>query len=223
MKEFEHPFLRNYPFYRVVAAYPGWLNRVYCRIRAHILRERILREIGQYVPDTGNIAELGCGFGLFSICMAMTRPEAQFQSCDLSAGRIAEAKAVADKLQVTNVRFHAADATTFVHTLAECDAIYMFDLIHHLPPEQVEAFVADIWRKIKPGGRLIIKDVNNHPWHKMAFTWILDVLMTRGELPHYLSEAAFLELLLPHSSEVTIHVLDDYLPYPHVLYVLHKA
>ena len=57
-----YPFLIDYPMGVVVRAYPPGLIRLYCAIRSHILRNRILAEIGQYIPFAGNVLELGCGF-----------------------------------------------------------------------------------------------------------------------------------------------------------------
>jgi len=71
-----HPFLIDYPLGRVVAAYPQGIIRLYCHIRAHILRSRILAEVGQFLTDEGRVLELGCGFGLFGNCFGMTRPNA---------------------------------------------------------------------------------------------------------------------------------------------------
>jgi len=217
-----HPFLINYPFREIVRAYPSGIIRLYCTFRAHILRERILKEIGQYVPTQGAVVELGCGFGLFANCLARSRPDAAFTACDLSPRRIAHARDVAEKLSIDNVSFHHADAVQFVRDLPPQQAIYMFDLVHHLPPAEVDDYIRMCWDKLAPGGILIIKDVNDRPWLKMAFTWILDVLVTRGERPHYRSDEFFVALLSSLSDDVTAHNLDDYLPYPHMLYTARK-
>lgn len=217
-----HPFLVVHPFRRVVDAYRAGPIRIYCRIRAQILRDRLLREIGQYLPQQGDITELGCGFGLFCLCFAAVRPEARFTGCDLNQGRIAEAKNVAERLSLTNVQFHAGDAVAFAKSLPQQDCVYMLDLVHHLPPAEVNSFVQAAWDSLRPGGTLIIKDVSDRPWLKMAFTWILDVIMTKGEFPDYHGPERFLKLLTGMGGTVHAHYLDDVLPYPHVLYVANK-
>lgn len=217
-----HPFLVVHPFRRVVDAYRAGPIRIYCRIRAQILRDRMLREIGQYLPHQGDIAELGCGFGLFCLCFASVRPEARFIGCDLNSGRIGEAKAVAERLAITNVQFHAGDAVAFSKSLPPQDCVYMLDLVHHLPPAEVDGFIQAAWDALRPAGTLIIKDVSDRPWLKMAFTWILDVIMTKGEFPDYHGPERFLRLLTGMGGRVHAHYLDDMLPYPHVLYVAHK-
>ncbi|MBI1319580.1 MAG: methyltransferase domain-containing protein [Candidatus Hydrogenedens sp.] len=217
-----HPFLIEYPYREVVGAYRAGAIRLYCHIRAHILRNRILREVGQYIPFAGRVTELGCGFGLFANCLAKSRSDCVFKGCDLNAGRIQEASNVSKTLGIDNIEFHAGDAVAYVESMEEQDCIYMLDLVHHLPPDQVDRFINTSWKHLKPGGLLVIKDVSNKPYFKMAFTWILDVLMTRGEIPYYRSPEAFIELLSPLGGRIVVHYLDDYLPYPHVMYVVHK-
>lgn len=216
------PYLIQYPFDEVRASYHSPVVRMYCRVRMHILRQRILAEIGQYIPLQGHIAEFGCGFGLFSLCIASSRANATLHACDLSPRRIEMARNAATSLNIRNVTFHARDARDFVNDIPDLRCAYMFDLLHHIPRESVRGFVRTVWEKIAPGGLLIIKDVDASPPLKMAFTYTLDVLMTRGRLPDYWSVADMLAMLSELGGETRVHVLDDYLPFPHRLYTLQK-
>ena len=59
---------------RVVEAYDDRVIRTYSRARFLILRQRFLDEIGQYLPLSGDVLDLGCGFGLFSLYYAQVLP-----------------------------------------------------------------------------------------------------------------------------------------------------
>ena len=59
---------------RIVAAYDDPIVRIYCTIRFMILRLRFLDEIGQYLPPSGQVLDVGCGFGLFALHFAMQNP-----------------------------------------------------------------------------------------------------------------------------------------------------
>lgn len=216
------PFYTRYPFRQVRAAYPTAIIRLYCLIRAHILRQRLLAEVGQYVPHQGRVVEFGCGFGLFSLCFAMTRPTVALHACDLSESRIKTAKGVAAKLGVSNCSFAYQDALDFIDTLPAFHCAYMFDLLHHMPPKAVPVFLGKVWEKLEPGGTLLVKDVDNKPFLKMSFTYILDVLMTRGERPDYWASEDLACLLADLGGEVRVHALEDYLPFPHRLFVIAK-
>jgi hypothetical protein len=52
---------------RIIDAYDDRIVRAYCRVRFSILRDRFLFEIGQYLPRTGRVLDVGCGFGLFAL------------------------------------------------------------------------------------------------------------------------------------------------------------
>ena len=58
----------------IIRAYDDPVVRAYCWGRFWILRQRFLDEIGQYLPAQGRVLDLGCGFGLFSLYYAATRP-----------------------------------------------------------------------------------------------------------------------------------------------------
>jgi 2-polyprenyl-3-methyl-5-hydroxy-6-metoxy-1,4-benzoquinol methylase len=218
----QYPFLIDYPVDTVIKAYPLGLIRVYCHIRSHILRNQMMAEIGQYFPFSGRVLELGCGFGLFSNCFALSRPETHFCGIDISAGRIKTAQRAAELCDADNVDFICQDACTVMKDIPRQDCIYMLDLLHHLPPEEVRPFLKDCWEKLRPGGVMVIKDVSNKPFYKMAFTWLLDVFMTRGEIPHYLSPHHLSTELQRLRAQVVVHHINDYLPYPHILYICQK-
>jgi hypothetical protein len=57
----------------------------------------------------------------------------------------------------------------------------------------------------------------------MGFTWLLDVLMTRGERPQYWSRADLEAALRRASFEVISYAMVDLLPYPHQLFVARKV
>ena len=58
----------------IVRAYDDPVVRAYCWARFLVLRQRFLEEIGQYLPPSGPVLDIGCGFGLFSLYYAATAP-----------------------------------------------------------------------------------------------------------------------------------------------------
>ena len=52
---------------RIIGSYRNLIIRTYCYIRFLIMNMRILEEIEQYLPKTGRVLDVGCGFGLFSL------------------------------------------------------------------------------------------------------------------------------------------------------------
>lgn len=209
--------MRNFAF-----AYPTFSHRAYCLLRSRIIKERFLDEIGQYLPRSGRAIEIGCGFGLFALYFASVNRELQITGVDVNERRIAIAEEAKSVLKIENVDFKVGDARELtIH--AGVDAIYMLDLLHHIPLAAGTQLLKQCRDKLADGGVLIIKDVATRPVLKMAFTWLLDVAMTGGELPNYRSRSHMIEEIRALGFKVVRHSLIDVLPYPHELYVCTKS
>lgn len=202
---------------RTIWAFDHWLVRAYCVARFRIIHQRFLDELLQFMPQKGDVLELGCGFGLFALYFAQSHPGLSITGIDLNVGRIALARKAAETLHVHNVRFNDGDARQLsLHQ--QYDAIYMLDILHHIPPEDVGPLITTLKNHLKPNGILLIKDVDTRPRRKMYFTLALDVLMTRGEMPHYWPSAELITLLNGCGFQVFSYDMVDLLPYSHRLY-----
>jgi 2-polyprenyl-3-methyl-5-hydroxy-6-metoxy-1,4-benzoquinol methylase len=198
---------------------PSWIVRAYSRVRFSILHQEILDQIGQYFRAQARILDLGCGFGLFSLYYALTGPGRDIVGVDRNAARIDMANSCARALGVRNVRYVAQDALEF-RGKESFDAIYMLDLIHHLPREQVRPFLAELRSILRPGGLLVIKDVAHRPHYKRLFTLALDRAMVGlHEAIYYWPPDDLVELVQGLGFDVKRHPIKDILPYPHMLYV----
>ncbi len=128
--------MRSEASHSVIRAYDDRIVRAYCWGRFGILRQRFLDEIGQYLPARGRVLDVGCGFGLFSLYYATTRPGLVLEGLDRNARRIEMARSAAARLGLSNVRYEVDDARHF-RGGAIYDAAYMLDIVHHIPPDTV--------------------------------------------------------------------------------------
>ncbi|MCS5636922.1 MAG: class I SAM-dependent methyltransferase [Myxococcota bacterium] len=174
--------------------------------------------MGQYLPARGRILDIGCGFGLFSLYFATLGPDRRIVGLDSNGRRVEFARASAAKLGLENVAYHVGDAKN-VESGEPFDAIYLLDLIHHLPKEDVRAFLEKLRALLVSDGILVVKDVEDRPRWKVWFTLLLDRLMVGTEPIHYWSEAELSSLLSESGFEVRRHRMRDFLPYPHILYI----
>ena len=134
---------------RIIRAYDDPIVRAYCWARFWILRQRFLDEIGQYLPASGAVLDIGCGFGLFSLYYAATAPARFVRGLDLNTRRIAMARRAASRLAIENVAYEEGDARTFKGD-GEVAAAYMLDIVHHIPPDTVARFSAGSTRASRP-------------------------------------------------------------------------
>lgn len=205
----------------VIHSFRRPIVRAYSRVRFTIVRQPFLEEIGQYLPASGDVLDLGCGFGLFSLFYAMTKPGLKIVAVDLDARRVAAAASSAEYLELTNVAYEASDVTTWT-TDRQFDAVYMLDLLHHLPQSRVPGFLAHVARHVRPGGIVIIKDVADRPRYKMLFTLLLDRLLVGMEPIRYWPPTELMTILTGLGFDVAMHRMNDVLPYPHILYVCRR-
>ncbi|MDP6385005.1 MAG: methyltransferase domain-containing protein [Planctomycetota bacterium] len=206
----------------VIDTYTNFAERLYSRIRFLILRQPFLDEIGQYLPRGGRILDLGCGFGLFSLYFALRAPRCQFTGVDLNDKRIQRAQENSKKLGLSNIHYQVGSALDW-HGQEHFDAIYMLDLVHHLPAAEVPHFLEKTSALLKPGGVLLMKEVADRPRYKMLFTLALDRLMVGREPIHYWPPAELARVLEGLGFEVKTHRMTDFLPYPHILYIAKRT
>ena len=203
---------------RIVGAYRDPVVRAYCWVRFGILRQRFLDEIGQYLPESGPVLDIGCGFGLFSLYYAATAPGRFVRGIDVNARRITMARRAAARLGIDNVAYEEGDARRFKGD-GEFAAAYMLDIVHHIPPETVPPLLRRLHACLPRGGVLLVKDVDTRPAAKRWFTWALDKLMGPTTPVTYWSAEELTGALRAAGFEVRRHAMLDFLPYPHVLYI----
>ena len=206
---------------RVVDAYDDWVIRTYSRARFLILRQRFLDEIGQYLPLSGDVLDVGCGFGLFSLYYAQLLPGVRFHGLDLDARRVGLAREAARRLGLGNVEYAVGDARAF-RARREFAGAYMLDIVHHVEPAAVRPLLGELYAALSPGGCLLVKDVDSRPAYKRWFTHALDLVVSPGSPPHYWAADALQAALEEAGFRVARHAMVDVLPYPHVLYVCRK-
>jgi 2-polyprenyl-3-methyl-5-hydroxy-6-metoxy-1,4-benzoquinol methylase len=203
---------------RIIRAYDDPVIRLYCWGRFGILRQRFLDEIGQYLPASGEVLDIGCGFGLFSLYYASTAPARFLRGLDVDARRVSVARRAAARLGVENVAYAVSDARDFKAD-GEIAAAYMLDIVHHVPPDTVPSLLRQLHRALAPGGHLLVKDVDTRPAPKRWFTWALDKAMAPTAPVRYWSADELTALLEATGFRVHRHLMVDWLPYPHILYV----
>jgi SAM-dependent methyltransferase len=210
--------MRSEAVHSVIRAYDDRIVRAYCWGRFGILRRRFLDEIGQYLPARGRVLDVGCGFGLFSLYYATTRPGLVLEGLDRNARRIEMARAAEGRVGLDIGRFEVVDARHFRGGVIY-DAAYMLDIIHHIPPDTVKPLLEQLAKALPAGGRLLVKDVDSRPAWKRWFTHALDLAMDPRTPVHYWPAEELSDLLEEVGFRVHRHLMVDFLPYPHILYI----
>lgn len=206
---------------RSFGSYDTRVARLYSTIRFFILHDRFLDEIGQYLPESRLVLDVGCGYGLSAQYFAALFPRLQIRAMDVNAHRIEMAAKAARRMELTNVEFQVADAREFV-CAEPVDGAYMLDLVHHIPANTVGRLIASIADHMRPGCRLVVKDVEPRPLHKLVYTWLLDKFVDYRAPVHYWASTDVQHLLRSLGFTVYQHNVLAHLPSPHIVYIATK-
>jgi SAM-dependent methyltransferase len=196
----------------IVRLYPRlspW-GRLYFALRFLICP---FRRVESAAPKSGVVVDIGCGYGLFANLLAVRSGARQVMGCDIDAARINVAHSSVGSRN--NICFSVSNE---VVTLPSCDAVTLVDVLHHVAPDVRSRLLQDIFQKLRPGGTLVIKDIDKIPRFKYLWNYLHDWVMTRGSSCYYLGSLEMCRLLEGIGFVVAAEPLETRDPYPHILY-----
>jgi ubiquinone/menaquinone biosynthesis C-methylase UbiE len=144
------------------------------------------------LPRSGRMLDIGCGTGQ-AICRFARRP-ANFESItaiDHSAGMLDAARRNVDRAGIARVKFVQTDVLEWLEQSEPetCDLITAVGFLHHLDDDQVRQVIAEMARRLAPGGKILIADPldpEDKPEPRMIQRWnrrSLAVTSTYSEEP----------------------------------------
>ncbi|HNN92876.1 MAG TPA: class I SAM-dependent methyltransferase [Pseudomonadota bacterium] len=180
-----------------------------------------------YAPATGLAVDLGCGHGLLPFFLATERPALRLLGSDPDGQKIGLAQQVAQRHHIHNVEFVTALAQDTEYP--ECDWISLVDVLYLVPYETQEALLRRAVARLRPGGRLMIKEMAERPRWKVAWGQAQEILAVRvlhlshGHSFYFRSEADWLALLTSLGLRTSVLPLDAGYLHPHVLFIGENA
>ena len=127
------------------------------------------RALGMLLPPL-DVADLGCGEGYLTVETA--RWAKHVTAVDRSAGVLARAKALAARKRLSKISWKKGELEALPLETASMDVALLSQALHHAA-EPTDA-LAEAWRVLKPGGRLLILDLRPHDE-----TWVREKLGDR--------------------------------------------
>lgn len=139
--------------------------------------EEILKEIG----EGQSVLDVGCGQGgLLQLCARELNPT-KLGGIEIKEELILRAQRNLENSGV-QVSLHVFDGKTIPDEISEYDVVTMIDVLHHIPPKQQLPFLEQLVEKMKPGAKLVLKDIDgNSPW--VVMNKMHDLLIS-GNISH---------------------------------------
>ena len=142
---------------------PPWLGYLLLNPLRKLL-ENPDKMFGQFVRDGMVVLEPGCGMGYFTLALArMVGPEGRVVAVELQGkmlsvlGRRASRAGLSDRIEL---RQTGAEGLGVEDLSGEVDFAAAIHLVHEIPDQG--AFFAQIWKALKPGGKLLVVEPKGH-------------------------------------------------------------
>jgi ubiquinone/menaquinone biosynthesis C-methylase UbiE/DNA-binding MarR family transcriptional regulator len=150
------------------------------------------------------IADLGAGEGTFSQLLA--RRSKKVIAVDNAEKMVEYGRELARKHGVKNLEYRKGDLEAVPIRDAAVDLAFFSQALHHA--QHPERAVAEAWRILKPGGRIVVLDLLRHNYEEARELYAdLWLGFTEVELTRFLRQTGFknIETSVVHSEETAPH------------------
>lgn len=135
------------------------------------------------IPETGDILDLGCGYGLLTNLISISKPNCNALGIDPNKKRIETARLTQGDRK--NISFEIGLAQQ-LELGKQFNTIICCDVIHHIPEEDQIPVLERLSELLYPNGTLVLKEINNKPPLKFYTNYTQDMLVS-GRPLHFRS------------------------------------
>lgn len=158
-------------------------------------RDETLRHAALTPGD--RVLDVGCGTGVLTrLAAQMVGPSGHAVGIDPAPRMIGVARENASRTG-SQAGFRLAAIERLPFDDSSFDVVLSSMMLHHLPPDLKHDGLAEVYRVLKPGGRLVAVDID-HPANPLWWLLVWPLLLMpgtasnmHGEIPGYLRDAGF--------------------------------
>jgi 2-polyprenyl-3-methyl-5-hydroxy-6-metoxy-1,4-benzoquinol methylase len=143
-------------------------------------------ELLAYAHPEDTVYDIGCGSGQFAALVANFTDVETIKGIEVDKHLVQNAKEINKRFgKNKKMSFSYFSGSVIPKDIGKYDLIYMIDVYHHIPLKIRDDFMKQIYSKMKPGARLMFKDINaGSPF--IPFNKVHDMVFAQ-EYPHEIS------------------------------------
>ena len=148
-----------------------------------------LRRLNDGLDVSGKkVLEIGCGMGMDLLQFA--KKGAKVVGVDLVPRHIKLANRLfeIEKINFEDYKIFLADAESLPFNDMSFNFVYSFGVLHHTP--NIEKAINEIWRVLKPGGRIVIGLYHKNSWH-----YWFNLFFVKGIIKRELNKSTMAQVL----------------------------
>lgn len=166
------------------------------------------------------VGDVGCGSGQFLLLLSRFTKASFLYGIEITPRLIANAKELFSGQPGDTYAFNTYDGESFPEKLQEMDIIFLIDVLHHVPKTAQQTFLKKLALVMKPGSRLVIKDIDGaSPF--VLFNKVHDLVFA-GEIGNELSMGSSINLLKQNGLQIIEQNKRRMYVYPHYTIVAKK-
>lgn len=196
----------------------GFLDTLKIKYRTYICP--FVDLIGKIKPGD-KVGDVGCGSGQFLLLVSRFANSPDYlYGIEISERLIHNANELFSENVSIKHKFETFDGSHFPDELREMDIIFLIDVLHHVPKKSQIRFLEDLCALMKPGARLVLKDINAAS--PLVFFNKTHDLIFAGEIGHEISTDTAVELLKKNGLNIIDQDKRRMYVYPHYTIVARK-
>ncbi|MGC4064270.1 MAG: DUF2062 domain-containing protein [Polyangiaceae bacterium] len=147
-------------------------DRHYVRVKLHT--DPLAEELARFFDEPlGDVLDAGCGRGQFGLFLRELARVDSLTGFDWDQAKIESAQRAARG----DARYFTADLRDA--PLATVDTLLLFDVLHYLPPDAQDALLFRCAKAVRPGGRLLVRDIDKNRGLGSVFTRLFERIGTK--------------------------------------------
>lgn len=117
-------------------------------------------ELISLVNEGERVGDIGCGSGQFCLLLARFAKPSFIYGIEINDRLVSNANQLFEQHGPVPYQFEKFDGVVFPETISTLDTVFLNDVLHHVPRNSQEQFTKNLISMMKPGARLILKDID---------------------------------------------------------------